>query len=55
MLSKEACIVIGLIILGAAVWYYYSQKKTEGYLAAGAMDHLDSLDGRYELIESRLL
>jgi hypothetical protein len=52
MEGRQIYIVIGLVVLGAALWYYYSQKKTEGYLAPGALDNLSSLDGRYELIEA---
>jgi len=53
------CLVIGgLLLLGLLLWYCMSQKKEkfeskkEGYMAAGAIDHLDSLDARYELIQS---
>ena len=51
-MSRNLLLVAGLLVVGVAVWYYYSQRPKETYLAAGAMDHLDSLDGRYELIES---
>lgn len=52
MSSKQMWIIVGVIVLAAAVWYYYSQGKKEGYMSSGAMDNLDSLDGRYELIEA---
>ncbi len=57
--QKNMCLVIGgLLLLGLLIWYCMSQKKEkfetkkEGYMAAGAIDHLDSLDSRYELIQS---
>lgn len=51
-MSRNLLLVAGLLVVGVAIWYYYSQLPKETYLAAGAMDHLDSLDGRYELIEA---
>lgn len=53
-MSSNQILIVGVVILAAAVWYYYSQRSggKEGYMSAGAMDHLDSLDGRYELIEA---
>lgn len=54
-LSKNTCLVIGGLLLLALLVYYCMQKpekKNEGYVAAGALDHLDSLDSRYELINS---
>lgn len=57
--QKNMCLVVGgLLLLGLLLWYCMSQKKEkfeskkEGYMAAGAIDHLDSLDARYELIQS---
>ncbi len=55
MNSKNICVIIGaLLLLGLLVYYCMNkqEKKNEGYMAAGALDHLDSLDSRYELIES---
>ena len=54
-LSKNTCLVIaGLLLLGLLVYYCMQkpEKKNEHYVAAGALDHLDSLDSRYELINS---
>lgn len=54
-LSKNTCLVIaGLLLLGLLVYYCMQKpmKKNENYVAAGALDHLDSLDSRYELINS---
>ena len=56
--SKNTCLLIGgLLLLGLLVWYCMSKKekfdtKREPYMSAGAIDHLDSLDSRYELIQS---
>lgn len=52
--SKNTCLIVaGLLLLGLLVYYcMHSPKKTENYVAAGALDHLDSLDSRYELINS---
>lgn len=49
---------IGGAILAFGAVYVFINRKTlfnkniQGYMSAGAMDHLDSLDSRYELIES---
>jgi len=53
-MSKNVCIMLGaLLLVGLLIWYCMQKdKKNEGYLAAGALDHLDSIDGNYELIES---
>lgn len=56
--GSKACLIIGAVLLFALVVYYLQNKKQnfstkkETYMAAGAMDHLDSLDPRYELIQS---
>ena len=55
--SKNVCLMIGgLLLLGLLVYYCMNvqkrEKKNEGYVAAGALDHLDSLDSRYELVDS---
>jgi hypothetical protein len=55
--TKMICITVGTALLAGAVIYVYLNRasllsKKEPYMAAGAMDHLDSLDSRYELIES---
>lgn len=55
MTSKNTCLIIGaLLLLGLFVYYcmHKPTKKNEHYVAAGALDHLDSLDSRYELINS---
>lgn len=54
MLDKNTCLIVGILLLGGLlVWYLMSAKKQkDGYMSAGAIDHLDSLDGRYELIQS---
>jgi len=43
-----------LLLVGLLIWYCMQKKdqKNEQYTAAGALDHLDSIDGNYELIES---
>lgn len=58
--QKSLCLVVGAVLLIALLIYLFSSKKqgfttkkeVEPYMAAGAIDHLDSLDSRYELIES---
>ena len=50
-------IVGGLLLLGLVIFFCMRRKNsgapsTESYMSAGAMDHLDSLDSRYELIQS---
>lgn len=53
--TKNTCVMIGaLLLVGLIIWYCMNKKdqKNEGYTAAGALDHLDSIDGNYELIES---
>lgn len=57
--QTQMCLVIGAVLLIALVVYLcmskkqgFTTKKVEPYVAAGAIDHLDSLDSRYELIES---
>jgi hypothetical protein len=54
--TKLICISVGAVLLVGAAVYAYKNRATllnkESYMAAGAMDHLDSLDSRYELIES---
>jgi len=55
--KKLICIAVGgALFIGTAVYVYQNRKSIfpdkQGYLSAGAMDHLDSLDSRYELIES---
>jgi hypothetical protein len=46
----------GLFVAGVAVYLYMNRRSffgsKEGYMTAGAMDHLDSLDSRYDLIDS---
>lgn len=47
--------IVGLLMLGLLIYYCMNKstdKKKEKYMSAGAIDHLDSLDPRYELIES---
>jgi len=54
-LTKNTCLMIGaLLLVGLIIWYCMNKKETpkETYTAAGALDHLDSIDGNYELIES---
>lgn len=55
-ISKNVCLMIGgLLLLGLLIYYCMNvkgEKKNEGYVAAGALDHLDSLDSRYELVDS---
>lgn len=54
-LTKNMCVMIGaLLLVGLLIWVCMNKKenKNEQYTAAGAMDHLDSIDGNYELIES---
>jgi hypothetical protein len=55
--NKNVCLIIGGLLLLGLVIYYCMRKeekpqKKESYMSAGAIDHLDSLDPRYELIES---
>lgn len=50
-------LLLGAIIVAGLFLYFYlngakEKKNHEGYMAAGALDHLDSLDSRYELIQS---
>jgi hypothetical protein len=54
MMNKNTCLIVGILLLGGLlVWYLMSAKKQkDSYMSAGAIDHLDSLDGRYELIQS---
>jgi hypothetical protein len=56
MLDKNTILLVGAVLLaGLFLYYYMGDKKSgkqEGYMAAGALDHLDSLDSRYELIQS---
>lgn len=48
----------GVLLLGLIIYYCMRKdevpesKKKESYTSAGAIDHLDSLDSRYELIQS---
>ena len=51
------CVVVGsLVLLGILIWVCMRKSpdapKRDGYMAAGAMDHLDSLDPRYNLVEA---
>ena len=51
----NTCLIVGGLLLLGLVVYYWMNKSSgnkEGYLAAGALDTLDSLDGRYELVQS---
>lgn len=53
----NVCLIIGCVLLVGLIVYFCMNKKDggvakESYLAAGAMDHLDSLDSRYELIQA---
>ena len=56
--TSKLCLVVGAVLLLALALYYFKNQKQnfstkkETYMAAGAMDHLDSLDSRYELIQS---
>jgi hypothetical protein len=54
--NTKIAIAVGVILVAGVGIYYYMKKrdakKSEPYMAAGAMDHLDSLDSRYELIDS---
>lgn len=51
--NKQIYILVGVVILiGVIYWYTSGRKSAESYMSAGAMDHLDSLDGRYELIQA---
>ncbi len=55
--NTVVCLSVGAALLAGVAWYLYVNRQSwlhgkEGYMAAGAMDHLDSLDSRYELIES---
>lgn len=57
MKAVQSCLIIGGLLLVGLLIYYCMNKspaggKKEGYTSAGAIDHLDSLDSRYELIES---
>ena len=51
-MSKN-CIFVGLLLIGlfAVWWCMYGKKGKEGYMAAGQLNHLDSIDPRYEMIE----
>ena len=53
-ITKNTCVMIGaLLLVGLLIWYCMKKGgKQELYTAAGALDHLDSIDGTYELIES---
>lgn len=54
-LSKNTIMVaVGLLLLGLFVYWCMNKPapKNEGYMSAGAIDHLDSLDSRYEMINS---
>lgn len=56
--NKNVCMIVGgLLLLGLLIYFCMMKKesfgtKKEGYTSAGAIDHLDSLDARYELIQS---
>lgn len=56
--TSKICLIVGaVLLLGLAIYYLQNRKqnfstKKESYMTAGAMDHLDSLDARYELIQS---
>jgi hypothetical protein len=56
--NTKLCMIIGgLLLLGLVIYFCMNKKdgyttKKEGYVSAGAIDHLDSLDPRYELIQS---
>lgn len=55
--TKSIYVAVGAaLIAGVAIYVYINRStlfpKKEPYMAAGAMDHLDSLDSRYELIEA---
>ena len=53
--SKTICLIVGgLLLMALLSWMYMrkTEKKKESYMSAGAIDHLDSLDARYELIQS---
>ena len=48
-------VLVAVLVLGVVVYYFAYKKKRpskEGYMSAGAIDHLDSLDSRYEMIEA---
>ena len=55
--QRNLCLMIGAALLAGVLIYWYVNRKEkfttkkENYMAAGAMDHLDSLDSRYNLIE----
>ncbi len=44
--------LVALFSVGFAVMFLSGKKKREGYMTAGALDHLDSLDPRYEFVEA---
>jgi hypothetical protein len=56
--TSKVCLIVGAVLLLALAVYYFQNKKQgfstkkETYMSAGAMDHLDSLDPRYELIQA---
>jgi hypothetical protein len=57
MINKIYLLVGGLLVLCVAVFLIWRKKekfgsKKEPYMSAGAMDHLDSLDSNYELVQA---
>lgn len=50
LLCAVVVAAIALVVWGSLALYKKYRKQRESYLAAGALDHLDSLDSRYELI-----
>lgn len=52
--ATNVCLIVGaLLLVGLFIyWCMGKDKKKEPYMSAGAIDHLDSLDSRYELVQS---
>ena len=53
-ISRNNLILIALLLVAAFVIWKCArkEKKHEGYMAAGALNHLDSLDPRYDIVQS---
>ena len=58
MSKANLCLMVGVVLVVVLlIWVCMHKKDTtapkrDGYMAAGAMDHLDSLDPRYDLVEA---